>query len=101
CFFPRPTARGLMAKAKARWLDPQIRRHLDYVEGELGTSAWLAGDEMTAADIQLSYPLEAAVLRTPIDAGSHPRVFAFVQRIHERPAYQRALARGGPFEPVI
>ncbi len=49
----------------------------------------------------MSYPLEAAVARGGISAASHPRVFAIVQRIHDRPAYQRALARGGPVVPAV
>ncbi len=100
-FFARPIARGITAKVQDRWLDPQLRRHLDFVEVELGRSTWFAGDELTVADVQMSFPLEAATQRAGIDAASHPRLFAFAQRIHERAAYRRALERGGPFEPAI
>jgi glutathione S-transferase len=98
-FFVRPVARGISSKAQTRFVDPQLRRQLDFVEKELARSTWFAGDDLTAADVQMSFPLEAAVLRAGLDAAAHPLILAFVRRIHERPAYQRALERGGPFQP--
>ncbi len=55
-----------------------------------------AGPEFTAADIQMSYPLEAAASRSPI-IGKLPKVKAFIDRIHARPAYKRAIERGGEY----
>jgi len=95
-FFAKPIARAISGKAKSSFIEPQIRQHLDYLEGELGKSAWFAGDEFTGADIQLSFPLEAAAARGGLDA-SRPRLMNFLQRIHARPAYQRAIERGGEY----
>jgi glutathione S-transferase len=95
-FFVKPIARAISGKAKSSFIEPQIRQHLDYLEGELGKSAWFAGDEFTGADIQLSFPLEAAAARGGLDA-SRPRLMNFLQRIHARPAYQRAIERGGEY----
>ena len=66
------------------------------MEGELGKHAWFGGDDFSAADIQMSFPLEAAAARGGLDA-SRPRLWAFLERIHARPAYQRALAKGGDY----
>jgi glutathione S-transferase len=96
-FFIRPIARRIAEGALSSFIRPQIAAHLDYMEGELGKSAWFAGDEISAADIQLSFPLEAAAARGGLNA-SRPRLMAFLERIHARPAYQRALQRGGPYE---
>jgi glutathione S-transferase len=82
---------------KSSFIEPQIELHLDYMEGELGKAAWFAGNEMTAADIQISFPLEAADSRAGLAPG-RPKLAAFLQTIHARPAYQRALAKGGPYE---
>ena len=98
-FFARPIARQIAKKVKASFVAPQIKSHLDYAEAELATSTWFAGNEMTAADVQMSFPLEAAVLRGGLDA-SRPRLHAFLERIHARPAYQRALAKGGKYDLV-
>jgi glutathione S-transferase len=70
---------------------------LDFMEGELAKTTWFAGAELTAADVQMSFPLEAAVARAGLNA-SRPHLYAFLERIHARPAYQRALARGGEFK---
>ena len=67
------------------------------MESELGRSTWFAGEAFTAADIQMSFPVEAAAARGGLDA-SRPKLWAYLQRIHARPAYQRALQKGGPFE---
>jgi glutathione S-transferase len=75
---------------------PNLKRQLDFMEAELGRSPWFAGPEFSAADIQMSFPLEAASQRAGLDA-SRPKLWAWLQRIHARPAYQRALARGGPY----
>ena len=96
-FFVRPIARAIAQKAMTSFIGPQITLHLDYLEGELGKSAWFAGDEFTAADIQMSFPLEAAAARAGLDQ-SRPRLMAFLERIHARPAHRRALERGGPYE---
>ncbi len=95
-FFVKPIAKAISGKTKRSFIEPQIRQHLDYLEAELAKSPWFAGDELTGADIQLSFPLEAAAARGGLDA-SRPRLMAFLKAIHARPAYQRAIARGGEF----
>jgi glutathione S-transferase len=69
---------------------------MDYWEGELAKSEWFAGSEFTGADIQMSFPLEAAAARGGLEVG-HPKAMAFLERIHARPAYKRALEKGGPY----
>lgn len=98
-FFIRPIAKAIAGKAKGGFIEPQLKLHLDYVESELGRSEWFAGNEFTAADIQMSFPLEAAAVRAGLDA-SRPRLHAFLQRIHARPAYRHALERGGRYDFV-
>ena len=95
-FFVRPVARAIADRALNGFIEPQIKLHLDYMESELAKSAWFAGPELTAADIQMSFPLEAAASRGGLDQ-TRPRLMDFLQRIHARPAYQRALERGGEY----
>lgn len=95
-FFVKPIAKAISAKTKSSFIEPQIRQHLDYLEAELGKSQWFAGGEFSGADIQLSFPLEAAAARGGLDAG-RPRLLDFLKRIHARPAYQRAIERGGEY----
>jgi glutathione S-transferase len=96
-FFVRPVAKAIAGRAKSSFIEPQIRRHLDFMEGELAKSEWFAGAQFSAADIQMSFPLEAANARGGLNA-SRPKLMVFLQRIHARPAYQRALEKGGPYE---
>nr|WP_298716460.1 glutathione S-transferase [uncultured Steroidobacter sp.] len=93
----RPVARAIARQVKQSFITPQLQLHLDYLEGELGSSEWFVGNEFSAADIQLSFPLEAAALRGGLDR-SRPRLYSFLQRIHARPAYRRALERGGRYD---
>jgi glutathione S-transferase len=93
----RPIAAGIAGKVKALVVEPNLRRHLAYMESELGRSTWFAGDEFSVADIQMSFPLEASAARAGLDA-RYPRLQAWLQRVHARPAYKKALEQGGPFE---
>ena len=95
-FFVRPIARGIGAKVQAMLVTPNLRRHHDFMEAELGRSEWFAGDAFSAADIQMSFPIEAAAQRAGLDA-RWPRLMAYLQRIHARPAWRRALERGGAY----
>jgi glutathione S-transferase len=98
-FFVRPIARAIANKVKDGLILPQLRRHLAFLEVELEHRDWFAGDAFSAADIQLSFPLEAAAARAGLDA-KYPKLTAFLARIHARPAYQRALERGGKYDYV-
>jgi len=92
----RPLARSIDRGVSARFIDPQIKLHLDFMEGELARSEWFAGPEFTAADIQMSFPLEAAQKRGGLDA-TRPRLMRWLAAIHARPAYRRAIDQGGPY----
>lgn len=93
----RPLAGAIAKGVEARFIDPQLRLHLDYMEKELAQRPWFAGQEFSAADIQMSFPLEAARMRAGLDE-SRPHLMKFLERIHARPGYQRALERGGRYE---
>ena len=95
-FFAKPIARGISNKVLAAMVEPNLKRQLDFMEAELGQSEWFAGDEFSAADIQMSFPVEAAAQRAGLDA-SRPKLMAYLKRIHVRPAYKKALERGGPY----
>lgn len=92
----RPLVKSIAAKAQSGFVDPQLKAHVDYWEAELGRSEWFAGDAFTAADIMMSFPVEAGASRA-FDPADRPRLKAFLERIHARPAYVRALERGGPY----
>jgi glutathione S-transferase len=87
---------GLLGRPARGYVDDQIRLHLDYLEKELDPGPWFAGDAFSAADIMMSFPLEAATSRGGLNT-SRPNLMSFLARIHARPAYQRALTRGGPY----
>jgi len=95
-FFIKPIARGIAGKVKAGFIDPNIKAHLDYMESELGRTTWFAGNEFSAADIQVSFPIEAANARAGLGA-TRPKLMAFLERIHAMPSYKRAIEKGGPF----
>jgi len=95
-FFVRPFAKAIAKKVKAMMIEPRLKQHLDYLEGEIQKSTWFAGDEFSAADIQMSFPLQAAVARGGLGKQC-PGLMGFLSRIELRPAYKRALERGGEF----
>ena len=94
-FFVKPVTRGIAAKGRNSFVLPQIHRHMDFIEGELAQRDWFAGDAFSAADIQMSYPLESLQSRIGLD--KHPRIRGFVQRIQARPAHQRAKEKAGEY----
>ncbi len=96
-FFVRPIVRSVAQKARQGFIEPQLKNHLAYMEGEMAGADWFAGDAFSAADIQMSFPLEAFAARGGLDA-SKPALWAWLRRIHARPAYQKALTAGGPYE---
>jgi glutathione S-transferase len=90
-FFAKPIARGIVRKVKEGFIDPNLQRIVTHIEAELGRSSWFAGDAFTAADIQMSFPVMAAYARV----GARPLMGLFLQRIQARPAFQRAIEKGG------
>jgi glutathione S-transferase len=95
--FFKPVGRAIVKGANSTLLDPQIGNHFMFLESELARREWFAGPEFTAADVQMSFPLEAAAARAPI-VRQMPKLSAFLDRIQARPAYKRALDKGGPYE---
>lgn len=94
-FFARPVLKASMQKVDEMLVKPQIQLHMDHWENALGVTGWFAGPQMTAADVMMSFPVEAAATR--IGYEQRPRLRDFLQRVHERPAYKRGLKRGGPY----
>jgi glutathione S-transferase len=92
----RPLVNAISTKALDTIVNPQMKRHMAFWESELAKSECFAGDAFTAADIQMSFPLEAASARAGL-AQRHPNAVAWLERVHARPAYQRALEKGGPY----
>ena len=87
---------GLLGRPARGFVKSQLKLHLDYLEAELHGAAWFVGDRFSAADIMLSFPLEAARDRAGLDQ-TRPKLFDFLERIHARPAYRRALEKGGAY----
>jgi glutathione S-transferase len=94
-FFVRPVAKGIADKIDGAYTDPEITKHFAFIEAHLASREWFAGGQFTAADVQMSFPLEAGGQRAGIPMG--PSTRAFLDRIQKRPAYQRALKKGGGF----
>ena len=86
----------VMGKIAIKTIQPMIDSHLDFVEAELKQHAWFAGDVMSAADVMMSFPLEAARSRGGLD-DTRPAAIAWLDKVHARPAYQTALHKGGPY----
>jgi glutathione S-transferase len=92
----RPIAAGIAQQVKGRMVQPNIDRQLAFMEAELGKSPWFAGDEITAADVQMSFPVLAAQARGGLD-GRYPRLQDYLRRFQDRPAWRKAVEQGGPF----
>jgi glutathione S-transferase len=97
-FFVRPVARGIAAQVGRAFLTPQTQLHLGFVESELRKRPWFAGDTFSAADVQMSFPLEAASVRASSQGPDYPAIADWLARVHARPAYRRALEAGGKYE---
>ena len=95
-FFIKPIARGIADKVINGFIAPNLRNQLEFMEAQLRDGPWFAGLQFSAADIQMSFPVEAATRRGGLDSTS-PRLMNWLERIHARPAYQAALKRGGPY----
>ena len=94
-FLIRPVAKAITAAVQKAFLRPNIKAQLDFIEAELTDADWFAGESFSAADVMMSFPLEAASDR--IGLGQRPRTADWLKRIHDRPAYQAALQKGGPY----
>jgi glutathione S-transferase len=95
-FFLKPVTRGIADKVRKGYLDHSIERNLDFLEATLAASTWFTGEDLTAADVQMSFAVEAAAVRNDL-SGRYPNLAAFLERVRERPAYRAALEKGGPY----
>jgi glutathione S-transferase len=87
----------LLGRVALKKFQPMVDVQVDYVESELAGRPWFTGASFTAADVMMSFPLEAARSRAGISRATHPHIFKWLDTIHARPAYQAALAKGGPY----
>lgn len=95
-FFAKPIAKKLTQAVRDGYLDHTIAALYGYLDTELGKTAFLAGNEFSGADIMMSFPAEAAMQRAPA-ALKTARLKTYVEKLQGRPAYKRALERGGPY----
>jgi glutathione S-transferase len=98
-FLVKPIVKRIRQSVMNAFIGPQLTLHLDYMESELTRRRWFVDDEFSAADIQMSFPLESAAARAGLNE-SRPRLMEWLRQVHERPAYRRALERGGPYSNV-
>jgi glutathione S-transferase len=94
-FFVRPVARQLCKQVLAKLIDPNVNTAMEFMEAHLAKHKWFSGEHITLADFQMSFAVEAVLSRTQ-GTEKHPHLVAYRQRLNERPAYQRAIAKGGP-----
>jgi len=96
-FFARPIAKAIADNVMSSFVQPNLDRNLAFMDSELGERAWFAGRSFSAADVMMSFPVEAALSRGGT-AQQAPRLAAFLEKIRARPAWKRALDRGGPYQ---
>ena len=94
-FFERPIARAICGNVQAKLIDPNLATALAFIEDHLGHNTWFAGDAVSIADFQMSFAVEAALARSA-NTGQYAKLVAYRERMVARPAYQRAVAKGGP-----
>lgn len=94
-FFARPIAKQICSTVLAKLIDPNIDTAMEFMESHLTKHKWFSGERLTLADFQMSFAVEAALSRSQ-GADKYPHLMAYKQRINDRPAYQRAIAKGGP-----
>jgi glutathione S-transferase len=95
-FFAKPIAKAIADKVMGGFVQPNLERNFAFMEAELGERGWFAGRAFSAADVMMSFPVEAALSRGG-SAEQAPKLAAFLERVRARPAWQRALERGGPY----
>ena len=95
-FLVKPVIKGFCEKVLSSYVNPLIKSNIDFIENELKNKLWFTGQEFSAADIQMSFPLEAAAARGYLNS-QHPKLMNFLERIHSREAYQKALKKGGVY----
>ena len=94
-FFARPIARAICAKVEGQLVDPNLSTAAQFLDAHLARNRWFAGPNLTTADFQMSFAVEALLSRGR-DLAAMPQLVEYRDRINARPAYQRALDKGGP-----
>ena len=94
-FFAKPVAKSIADRVLGSYVDPNLKTQMDFIETQLAGREWLAGDTLTGADIMMSFPMEASRARDTV--GGYKAIGAYIDRFQARPAYKRALERGGPY----
>ena len=95
-FLVCPIARALCGTVQAKLIDPNLATALAFIEEHLSRNTWFAGEHLSLADFQMSFAVEAALSRAAGDAVDISHLAAYRARMVARPAYQRAVAKGGP-----
>jgi len=97
-FFAKPIAKSIANKVLSGFVDPNLARQMAFMEADLAQGPWFVGEQFSAADIQMSFPIEAANQRAGLSPERTPRLLDWLKRAHARPAYQRALDKGGKYD---
>ncbi len=95
-FFVKPIAKGIANKVMNGYVGPTIKNNMIFIEKHLSENQWFAGDKISGADIQMSFPLEAAMME--MKSNNYPAIQKYVDTIHARDAYKKALEKGGPYD---
>ncbi|SFC32219.1 glutathione S-transferase [Marinospirillum celere] len=95
-FFIKPVAKGISGKVLEQLVTPNLNTHLPFIEQQLEGKRWLLGEQLTAADVQMSFPLQAVAAR--MDVKAYPNLAAYVARIQEEPSWQQVIAKVGPLK---
>jgi len=96
-FFVKPVARGISDNVVKSFVQPNIETHLTFVNDHLKGKNWFVGDKFSGADVQMIFPIEAASARASVKE-KFPEIQRYMEQVHQRPAYQRALETGGPYQ---
>lgn len=97
-FFIKPIVSRVVKETFRRFITPNIDMHLAYIEQHLKANQWFAGDELTGADFQMSFPLEAGLSSQLVNENEHPSIVKYIKKFQARPAYKRALNAGGDYD---
>jgi glutathione S-transferase len=95
-FFARPIARALCGKVQAQLIDPNLLTAAEFIEAHLEGHRWFLGPDLSMADFQMSFAVEALMSRAVANPARYPKLSEYQVRLRARPAYQRAEAKGGP-----